>query len=112
VLDAIAQVNGLDQVSSKKMWVSRPTNVPGQAQTLPVNWQAITESGATGSNYQILPGDRVFIAQNEMVAFDNGLAKLLAPFERAMGFSILGAETVTRYSGPVLRGGGNPRGFR
>ena len=47
-------------------------------------------------------------AANVMVAFDNNLGKLLAPFERLMGFSLLGAGTATRFSGPVLQGGGNP----
>jgi hypothetical protein len=55
-----------------------------------------------------MPGDRVFIKQDTMVAFDNNLGKLLAPFERLMGFSLLGAGTATRFSGPVLQGGGNP----
>jgi hypothetical protein len=45
------------------------------------------------------------------VAFDTHLAKLLAPLERAMGFSLLGAGTATRFSGKVLQGGGNPQGF-
>lgn len=108
VLDAIAQINGLDQVSSKRIWIARPTNRLGEVQILPVDWFAITEQAATNSNYQILPGDRVFIAEDKMVAFDTRLAKLLAPFERVMGFSLLGVGTVTRFSGPVLRGGGNP----
>jgi protein involved in polysaccharide export with SLBB domain len=111
VLDAIAQINGLESVSSKKIWIARPTAEHGNAQILPVDWFAITEQASPFSNYQILPGDRVFIAENKMVAFDNGLAKLLAPFERAMGFTLLGTGTATRLSGAVLRGGGNPRGF-
>ena len=61
-----------------------------------------------GTNFQVLPGDRVFVAEDKYVALDNGLAKLLAPVERVMGFSIFGAGTATRFSGPVLKGGGNP----
>jgi hypothetical protein len=56
-----------------------------------------------------MPGDRVFVAEDKLVAFDTNLAKLLAPIERAMGFTLLGTGTVTRLSGKVLRGGGNPR---
>ncbi|HTN76091.1 MAG TPA: polysaccharide biosynthesis/export family protein [Pirellulaceae bacterium] len=107
VLDAISQINGLNQVSSKRIWISRPTSELGQVQILPVDWFAITEQAATNSNYQILPGDRVFVAEDKMVAFDTHLAKVLAPFERIMGFSLLGATTATRFSGPVLKGGGN-----
>ena len=47
-----------------------------------------------------------------MVAFDNKLAKTFAPFERIMGFSLLSVGTVTRFSGKVLKGGGNPIGIR
>jgi polysaccharide biosynthesis/export protein len=108
VLDAMANVNGFDNVSSKQIWVARPTSDPCKMQILPVDWRAITAQGATATNYQLMPGDRIFIKQDSMVAFDNNLGKLLAPFERVMGFSMLGVGTATRFSGKVLRGGGNP----
>jgi hypothetical protein len=50
------------------------------------------------------------VAEDKMVALDTGLGKLLAPFERAMGFTLLGTNTATRLSGKVLKGGGNPSG--
>jgi protein involved in polysaccharide export with SLBB domain len=112
VLDAIAQINGLEPVSSKRIWIARPSDLAGQPQILPVDWFAVTEQASPTTNYQIMPGDRVFVQEDKLVAFDNGLAKLLSPFERIMGFTLLGTETVTRLSGPVLRGGGNPRGAR
>ncbi len=108
VLDAIANVNGLDNVSSKKIWVARPTSDTCKMQILPVDWRAITAQGATATNYQLMPGDRVFVKQDSLVAFDNNLGKMIAPLERLMGFSMLGAGTATRFSGQVLRGGGNP----
>ena len=108
VLDAIAQLNGFEPVSSKRVWIARPSDVPGQQQILPVDWYAISELGSSHTNYQILPGDRVFIAEDKLVAFDNALIKLISPLERLMGFTLLGTETATRLSGPVLRGGGNP----
>ena len=107
VLDAISQINGLNQVSSKRIWIARPTRELGQVQILPVDWFAITEQASTSSNYQILPGDRVFVAEDKMVAFDTQIAKVISPFERMMGFTLLGAGTATRLSGPVLKGGGN-----
>jgi len=110
VLDAISQINGLQQVSSKKIWVARPTDVPGQVVRLPVCWQQITADANANSNYQLFPGDRVFIAEDKWVALDTAIGKFTAPFERAMGFSLLGVGTVTRFSGHVLRGGGNPQG--
>ena len=108
VLDAISQINGMNQLSSKHIWVARPTDAPGKCEILPVEWDAITAHATAGTNFQLLPGDRVFVAEDKLVAFDNGLAKLLAPFERVMGFSLLGVGTATRFSGPVLHGGGNP----
>ena len=110
VLDAISQINGLQQISSKKIWVARATDQCREPEVLPVDWCAISEFGMTSTNYQLFPGDRVFVAEDRMVAFDNKLAKIFAPLERTMGFSLLSAGTATRYSGKVLRGGGNPRG--
>jgi polysaccharide biosynthesis/export protein len=109
ILDAISQVNGLQQVSSKRIWIARPTDDPCKVQLLPVKWEDITAQAAVCTNYQILPGDRVFIAEDKMIAFDTAIAKITAPFERIMGFSLLGVGTVTRFSGPVLKGGGNPQ---
>jgi polysaccharide export outer membrane protein len=108
VLDAIANINGLTEVSSKRIWIARPAPHGTGVQVLPVDWQAVTAFGDASTNYQLMPGDRVFVAEDGLVAFDTHLAKLLAPFERAMGFSLLGAGTATRFSGKVLAGGGNP----
>jgi polysaccharide export outer membrane protein len=107
VLDALSNINGLTAVSSKRIWIARPTSEPGQVQVMPVDWEAITAQGSPGTNYQLLPGDRVFVAQDKLIAMDTGIAKLTAPFERIFGFSLLGVSTVTRFSGPVLKGGGN-----
>ncbi len=108
VLDAIANIQGLEQVSSKKIWIARPTSDAQRVQLLPVDWYAITERAAPQTNYQLLPGDRLFIAEDKLVAFDTHIAKLTAPLERILGFTLLGTGTATRLSGKVLRGGGNP----
>lgn len=108
VLDAIANISGLTEVSSKRIWIARPAPHGDGCQVLPVDWQAVTAFGASSTNYQLMPGDRVFVAEDSLVAFDTHLAKVLAPLERAMGFSLLGAGTATRFSGSVLKGGGNP----
>ena len=110
VLDAISQINGLQQVSSKKIWIARPTGQPNGVQILPVSWDEITAQASTDSNYQVLPGDRVFVAEDKMIALDTNIAKITAPLERIMGFSLLGVGTATRFSGPVLKGGGNRQG--
>lgn len=108
VLDAISQTQGLEQVSSKKIWIARPSRDTGNVKVLPVDWFAVTERGSAETNYQILPGDRVFVAEDKLVAFDTQIAKITAPLERIMGFTLLGAGTATRLSGQVLQGGGNP----
>ena len=107
VLDAISQINGLQQVASKQIWVARPTSVPGKVQRMPVSWADITADGNANSNYQLLPGDRVFIAADKWITFDTALGKFIAPIDRIFGVSLLGVGTVTRFSGPVLKGGGN-----
>jgi len=108
VLDAISQINGLEQVSSKRIWVARAGHsCGGSDRILPVDWNSITQTGEIETNYQILPGDRVYVAEDKLIAFDTGLAKLTAPLERIMGFALMGVGTTSRFSGSVLRGGGN-----
>jgi hypothetical protein len=111
VLDAISNITGLTEVSSKKIWVARPQPHTGQMQILPVDWRSMTASGVAATNYQIMPGDRVFVAEDGLVAFDTHIGKLVAPFERMLGFTLLTVGTVTRLSGRVLKGGGNPNTF-
>ena len=103
VLDAISQINGMKQVSSKRIWVARPSDNLGGVQRLEVSWEEITANANARSNYQLMPGDRVFVAEDRLIAFDTGLGKLIAPVERVMGFGIFGAGTVTRFSGRYRR---------
>lgn len=107
VLDALANINGLSPVSSHHIWVARPVPDCARVEKLPVDWRAITASGVTSTNYQILPGDRIFVEHDGWIAADSMIAKVTSPFERIMGFSLLGVGTATRFSGPVLKGGGN-----
>ena len=95
VLDAICQVNGTSRLSSQNMWIARPA--PGGVgcdQVLPVNWKEITRGAATATNFQLLPGDRLFISENKLVAFNSLLNKVTAPFERIMGVTLLGTTTI------------------
>ena len=93
VLDALSAINGLSQVSSAQIWIARPA--PGGfgcEQILPVDYEAIAKGGSTATNYQIMPGDRVFIAEDNLVAFNNYLSKLTAPVERLLGIASLGTS--------------------
>jgi polysaccharide export outer membrane protein len=98
VLDAVSAVGGLSQLSSKEVWVARPA--PGNfgcEQILPVDYAAITRGGSAATNYQIMPGDRVFIAEDNVIGLNNVVGKFTAPIERLLGVSSLGASTVRGY---------------
>jgi polysaccharide export outer membrane protein len=94
VLDAVSAIYGLPAVASKKrIWIARPTpGRPGCDQVLPVDWLAITKCGKTETNYQVFPGDRVYVEAKPALTFDNYLAMILAPVERVMGVYLLGQE--------------------
>jgi polysaccharide export outer membrane protein len=95
VLDAISQINGLSQVSSKKIWIARPAPHDfGCQQILPIDWDAIVQGAQTATNYQILPGDRLFVAEDELITFSNVMSKVTAPIERLAGIMGLGDSTI------------------
>lgn len=97
VLDALAAVGGISQVSSTKIWIARPArNGAGCEQILPVDWEDITRGGSTATNYQLLPGDRVFIAEDPLVKFDAVFSRVTRPFERMFGFVSLGTASIER----------------
>ncbi len=103
ILDAISQIGGLSPVSSKKMWIARPAP-PGAGvdQILPVDWKGITRRGHTRTNYQILPGDRVFVMSQPATKFDTQLARSLAPVERVFGAALLGGTTAFTFQNQGL----------
>ncbi|MBL8815184.1 MAG: polysaccharide biosynthesis/export family protein [Planctomyces sp.] len=96
VLDAIAKVQGLPTVASKShIWIARPSaDACGPDQILQVDWNAIAQGAQTGTNYQVLPGDRIYVKASQFITFDTKLAKFTAPFERMFGFTLLGNGTV------------------
>ncbi|MDR2115717.1 MAG: polysaccharide biosynthesis/export family protein [Planctomycetaceae bacterium] len=111
VLKAIGNTSGLAPNSSKRIWVARPVGNSHKPVILPVDWVAVTAYGMPQTNYQLLPGDRVFVVESRWVAADGVLARIIAPFERIMGFSLLGATTATRFYGRVMVGGGERAGY-
>jgi protein involved in polysaccharide export with SLBB domain len=97
VLDAISRVGGISQVSSKNIWIARPApNGVGCEQVLPVNWDEISRGASTATNYQLMPGDRLYIAEDAYVRFDSMIAKYTRPFERLFGIVSLGTGTLHR----------------
>jgi polysaccharide biosynthesis/export protein len=108
VLDAISQIGGLRRENSKKIWIARPA--PGGVgcdQILPVNWDEITRGASTATNYQLLPGDRLYISEDKLIALNSVVNKVVTPFERLFGFTTLavqGVETV-KHPGLSISGG-------
>jgi polysaccharide export outer membrane protein len=96
VLDALSQVYGLPAVASTKhIWLARPNGGDGcQEQVLPVDWKAITRCGSPVTNYQVMPGDRIFVQGDTLITTNNVLSKVFAPVERIFGVTLLGSATV------------------
>ena len=115
VLDALSNVQGLSGTSSEEIWISRPgRNIFDGHQILPVNYQGITQLADAGTNFQILPGDRVFVREDKLIAADTHLGKIIAPVERIFGVVLLGTDTSSRiqfYRQQGQRGGFNNGGF-
>ncbi len=96
VLNALARIGGISQISSTKIWIARPApNGVGCEQILQVNYEEVAQ-GQTATNYQLLPGDRLFIAEDPMTKFDAVVSKITRPFERIFGFVALGTSTLNR----------------
>ncbi|HLJ96953.1 MAG TPA: polysaccharide biosynthesis/export family protein [Gemmataceae bacterium] len=103
VLDALGKVGGLAaQASKKRIWIARPApaNANCGDQILPVDWNAIVQCGKTATNYQILPGDRIYIKAQPLITFTTMLDRLIAPVERAFGVTLLGQETIRSFERP------------
>jgi polysaccharide export outer membrane protein len=107
VLDALGKIYGLPWNASKKhIWVAR--RVPGnthQDKILPVDWIGITQHGATATNYQIMPGDRVYVKADGWRRADAIIAKILSPIERILGVTLLGSQTVNSIRSGTVGGG-------
>jgi polysaccharide export outer membrane protein len=114
VLDAIGEIQGLSSNQSTRMWIARPgKNDCAGDQILPVDWPAVTQRGDTTTNYQLLPGDRLFVSEDKLVAIDTKLGKLISPMERVLGFTALATQTTSslvffKQQGQFGGGGGVP----
>lgn len=95
VLNALANINGLPALGSKKhIWVARRSphcNRPEQI--LPVDYIAVTQHASTPTNYQLLPGDRVYVRADQPFRVDGYLQKMFTPIERVLGLGLLGGST-------------------
>ena len=101
VLDALANTYGLPAVASKRnIWVARRSpHADHPWQILPVDWIGITQHGIEQTNYQIMPGDRIYVKAQRIITMDTALARLLSPVERLFGVTLLGANSVNQING-------------
>jgi polysaccharide export outer membrane protein len=108
VLDALSNIYGLPDVASKRnIWVARRTPHAGQPwQILPVDWVGITQHGVTYTNYQVMPGDRIYVKAQKLVTIDRTLARVISPIERLFGITLLGSSTVNNIQGKFGSGTG------
>jgi polysaccharide biosynthesis/export protein len=95
VLDAISQIGGLSQLSGKKIWIARPSATDCEKGTiLRVDYEGILHRAATKTNYQLIPGDRIFIAEDKWISANNSIGKMTQPVERILGLIGLAAATI------------------
>ena len=127
VLDAIQNAGQLDpNAAVNNIRVVRPAP-PGAccAQTLPVNLAAIMQAGDTTTNYQIMPGDRIFVYRDPIVRTTIFINRLAAPFNtvvnsiltfsfasrnvKSIGIPINGGSTTNNRTTTVNTGSGGAR---
>jgi polysaccharide biosynthesis/export protein len=97
VLDALSTVGGLPHVSSQRMWISRPAPTEfGCEQILPIDYMAITRGGSTTTNYQLMPGDHLFVAEDSEVGLNSYVLKVTSPINQLLNVAQLGSSTVQR----------------
>jgi protein involved in polysaccharide export with SLBB domain len=67
VLDAIAAAKGLTtRASPCRMLLTRPTQPQSCRVVIPICYRQIVQLGDTSTNYQLMPGDRVFVASQSI----------------------------------------------
>jgi hypothetical protein len=93
------------------VYVARPAPAcNGCDQILPVDWNGIVCRGETATNFQLLPGDRVYVGADPFITLDTRLGRLLNPIERIFGFILLGNSTIINLRDPASTGGGGNNG--
>ncbi len=99
VLDAMSALGGVPAIGSQqKIWVARPGPADlGCDQILPVDWKAIAMGGNTATNYQLLPGDRLYVKADQFVTANNILGNITQPFERIFGFALFGSSVIQNF---------------
>lgn len=68
VLDAIISAGGLtDRSNEHKVILTRPRSADADPQIFPICYQQIVQLGDTSTNYQVKPGDRIYVPSLTML---------------------------------------------
>jgi len=104
VLDALSNMYGVGFFnSSKYMWLARPNGQdPNSMQIFPINWPALTQGASPATNYQLLPGDRLYVKSNPLLKFNIRMSQTLAPLTQLLGFELLGTSAVSSTAGTIF----------
>jgi polysaccharide export outer membrane protein len=95
VLDALSAIGGVPPVGSKKrIWIARATPDAAHPKILPVDWCSLVKLGSAETNYQMMPGDRLYVGPNPLILIDSKISQFLAPIDRALGSVLLGSAVV------------------
>ena len=98
VLDVLNQIGVSPSESKKRIWIARPSQDHCD-QILPVHWDDLAKGAATTTNYQIMPGDRIYINDDTSTDSDVTIGRLPSPLlqqlSAAAGQSSCGIECTT-----------------
>jgi polysaccharide biosynthesis/export protein len=113
VLDVMSKVDGLSEVAARNnIWLARPGPHGSEVtQKMYVDWRGITQDAVTTTNYQLLPGDRIYVKADTLIAADSFIAKVTVPLSRLFGVTLLGNGTVQALRRGPNGGGGGGGGF-
>jgi polysaccharide export outer membrane protein len=89
------------------MWLARPNGQDANKfQMFPINYPALVKGGSPGTNYQLMPGDRLFVKANPLIAANTRLnqfwAPVMATFNNIFGLTLTGTSTVGAIEGVSL----------
>jgi polysaccharide biosynthesis/export protein len=97
VLDALMQAGGLtDKASRDNIILTRPTPPNCPRIVLPVCWKHIVQLGDTATNYQVAPGDRIYVPGRSTCEMLPGLKKHM---KSVCGCGEASPQSLPTYSG-------------
>lgn len=113
VLDAIMAAGGLSNRADQcAIILARATDPDGCRLVLPICYRAIVQLGDSTTNYQIMPGDRVFVATRSCWdeicgCFKKDECPLCRGCHRPCGAEVC-RDPIVAYDSPIVMGEGTP----